>query len=138
MSLQDAREQIGDLNLQVTIMTSGKTEIKSFSLSNFSFFDCCAHCQNCVLVLTYITANPSLFSLYSISEMGVLRQKLSEGEEERVQLERKVTELSATVSSTLASYAFLEQGLGAATTKYDHHNSTGLLIFCLPELFFWS
>ncbi|XP_029909614.1 sperm-associated antigen 5 isoform X2 [Myripristis murdjan] len=51
------------------------------------------------------------------SEMGVLRQKLSEGEEERAQLERKVTELSATVSSTLASYTFLEQALGAETTK---------------------
>ncbi|XP_064859903.1 sperm-associated antigen 5 isoform X2 [Oncorhynchus nerka] len=51
------------------------------------------------------------------SELGVLRQKLSEGEEERVQLERKVTELSATVSSTLASYAFLEQALAAESTK---------------------
>ncbi|XP_055779452.1 sperm-associated antigen 5 [Salvelinus fontinalis] len=51
------------------------------------------------------------------SELGVLRQKLSEEEEERVQLERKVTELSATVSSTLASYAFLEQALAAESTK---------------------
>ncbi|KAM4603346.1 sperm-associated antigen 5-like [Polymixia lowei] len=51
------------------------------------------------------------------SEMGVLRQKLSEGDEERSQLERKVTELSATVSSTLASYTFLEQALGAESTK---------------------
>ncbi|KAK6324710.1 hypothetical protein J4Q44_G00040520 [Coregonus suidteri] len=51
------------------------------------------------------------------SELGVLRQKLSEGEEERAQLERKVTELSATVSSTLASYAFLEQALAAESTK---------------------
>ncbi|XP_042340237.1 sperm-associated antigen 5 [Plectropomus leopardus] len=51
------------------------------------------------------------------SEMGVLRQKLTEREEERGQLERKVTELSATVSSTLASYTFLEQALGAETTK---------------------
>lgn len=50
--------------------------------------------------------------------MGVLRQKLSDREEERGQLERKVTELSATVSSTLASYAFLEQALAAETTKY--------------------
>uniref|UniRef100_A0A672YR48 Sperm associated antigen 5 n=1 Tax=Sphaeramia orbicularis TaxID=375764 RepID=A0A672YR48_9TELE len=51
------------------------------------------------------------------SEMGVLRQKLTEGEEERAQLERQVTELSATVSSTLASYTFLEQALAAETTK---------------------
>ncbi|KAE8300277.1 hypothetical protein D5F01_LYC00414 [Larimichthys crocea] len=51
------------------------------------------------------------------SEMGVLRQKLTERDEERGQLERKVTELSATVSSTLASYTFLEQALGAETTK---------------------
>ncbi|GAA6233801.1 sperm-associated antigen 5 [Lates japonicus] len=51
------------------------------------------------------------------SEMGVLRQKLTEREEERGQLERKVTELSATVSSTLASYTFLEQALAAETTK---------------------
>eukprot|EP00066_Takifugu_rubripes_P021950 XP_011611216.1 PREDICTED: uncharacterized protein LOC105417693 [Takifugu rubripes] len=72
LSLQSAREQIGDLNLQVTILTS---------------------------------------------EMGVLRQKLNEREEERGQLERKATELSATVSSTLASYAFLEQALAAETTK---------------------
>ncbi|XP_056223916.1 sperm-associated antigen 5 [Seriola aureovittata] len=51
------------------------------------------------------------------SEMGVLRQKLTEREEERGQLERKVTELSATVSSTLASYTFLEQALASETTK---------------------
>lgn len=51
--------------------------------------------------------------------MGVLRQNLMEREEERSQLDRKVTELSATVSSTLASYAFLEEALTAETTKYD-------------------
>ncbi|KAM6940685.1 sperm-associated antigen 5 [Xenentodon cancila] len=51
------------------------------------------------------------------SEMGVLRQKLTEKEEETGQLDRKVTELSATVSSTLASYTFLEQALAAETTK---------------------
>lgn len=59
----------------------------------------------------------SPFSSLPLSELGVLRQKLSEGEEERAQLERKVTELSATVSSTLASYAFLEQALAAESTK---------------------
>ncbi|XP_070684359.1 sperm-associated antigen 5 [Pempheris klunzingeri] len=72
LNLQAAREQIADLNLQVTILTS---------------------------------------------EMGVLRQKLTERDEERGQLERKVTELSATVSSSLASYTFLEQALAAETTK---------------------
>lgn len=51
--------------------------------------------------------------------MGVLRQNLAEREEEKSQLDRKVTELSATVSSTLASYAFLEQALATETTKYD-------------------
>ncbi|KAM7009700.1 sperm-associated antigen 5 [Tautogolabrus adspersus] len=51
------------------------------------------------------------------SEMGVLRQKLAERDQERGQLERKVTELSATVSSSLASYTFLEQALAAETTK---------------------
>lgn len=51
--------------------------------------------------------------------MCVLREKLTEKEEETGQLERKVTELSATVSSTLASYTFLEQALAAETTKYD-------------------
>uniref|UniRef100_A0A8C9X9D0 Si:dkey-25o16.4 n=1 Tax=Sander lucioperca TaxID=283035 RepID=A0A8C9X9D0_SANLU len=61
-------------------------------------------------------------------QMGVLRQKLTEREEERGPLERKVTELSATVSSTLASYAFLEQALGAETTKYDPHSNTDLLM----------
>lgn len=48
----------------------------------------------------------------------MLRQKLTEKEEERGQLERTATELSATVSSTLASYAFLEQALAAETAKY--------------------
>ncbi|KAM8879304.1 sperm-associated antigen 5 isoform 1-T2 [Spinachia spinachia] len=70
--LHTATEQIGDLNLQVTILTS---------------------------------------------EMGVLRQKLTDREEEQGLLERKVTELSATVSSTLASYSFLEQALAAESTK---------------------
>ncbi|XP_029299355.1 sperm-associated antigen 5 [Cottoperca gobio] len=51
------------------------------------------------------------------SEMGVLRHKLTEREEDRGLLERKVTELSATVSSTLASYTFLEQALAAESTK---------------------
>lgn len=63
--------------------------------------------------------------------MGVLRQKLTERDEERGQLERKVTELSATVSSTLASYTFLEQALGAETTKYDSHNHTNLSVTCM-------
>ncbi|XP_028273957.1 sperm-associated antigen 5 [Parambassis ranga] len=71
-NLQTAREQIRDLNLQVTILTS---------------------------------------------EMGVIRQKLTEKTEETGQLERKVTELSATVSSTLASHTFLEQALAAETSK---------------------
>ncbi|XP_054460225.1 sperm-associated antigen 5 [Anoplopoma fimbria] len=51
------------------------------------------------------------------SEMGVLRQKLSEREEDRGLLDRKVTEMSATVSSTLASYTFLEQALAAESIK---------------------
>uniref|UniRef100_A0A3Q3MPT7 Sperm associated antigen 5 n=1 Tax=Mastacembelus armatus TaxID=205130 RepID=A0A3Q3MPT7_9TELE len=72
LDLQIAREQISDLNLQVTILTT---------------------------------------------EMGVLREKLTNKEEDRSQLERKVTELSATVSSTLASYTFLEQAFNAETTK---------------------
>uniref|UniRef100_A0A665XCP2 Sperm-associated antigen 5 n=1 Tax=Echeneis naucrates TaxID=173247 RepID=A0A665XCP2_ECHNA len=72
LNLQTARQQTGDLNLQVTILTS---------------------------------------------EMGVLRQKLTEKEEDSGQLERKITELSATVSSTLASYTFLEQALASETTK---------------------
>uniref|UniRef100_A0A8C5EL92 Sperm-associated antigen 5 n=1 Tax=Gouania willdenowi TaxID=441366 RepID=A0A8C5EL92_GOUWI len=73
-NLQSCRDQIGDLNLQVTILTS---------------------------------------------EMGVLRQKLMEKEDETSLLERKAMELSATVSSTLASYTFLEQALAGETTKYD-------------------
>ncbi|XP_058497551.1 sperm-associated antigen 5 [Solea solea] len=51
------------------------------------------------------------------SEMNVLHEKLTERDQERGQLERKATELSATVSSTLASYTFLEQALAAETTK---------------------
>ncbi|XP_068177210.1 sperm-associated antigen 5 [Antennarius striatus] len=51
------------------------------------------------------------------TEMGVLRQKLAERDEEKAQLERQVTELSATTSSTLASYTFLEKALSSETTK---------------------
>ncbi|KAK1791477.1 hypothetical protein P4O66_013165, partial [Electrophorus voltai] len=51
------------------------------------------------------------------SEMAVLREQLEEAEDERAQLQRKTTELSATVSSTLASYAFLEQALADETSK---------------------
>ncbi|KAK5865625.1 hypothetical protein PBY51_019879 [Eleginops maclovinus] len=51
------------------------------------------------------------------SEMGVLRQKLTAREDESGLLERQVTELSATISSTLASYTFLEQALAAESTK---------------------
>ncbi|XP_062851540.1 sperm-associated antigen 5 isoform X2 [Trichomycterus rosablanca] len=51
------------------------------------------------------------------SEMAVLRERLGEAEGERAQLQRQTTELSATVSSTLASYAFLEQALTSETTK---------------------
>ncbi|XP_031416149.1 sperm-associated antigen 5 isoform X3 [Clupea harengus] len=51
------------------------------------------------------------------AEMTVLRQQLEEVEEERDQLQRRSTELSATVTSTMASYAFLEQALGSETKK---------------------
>uniref|UniRef100_A0A3Q3W259 Sperm-associated antigen 5 n=1 Tax=Mola mola TaxID=94237 RepID=A0A3Q3W259_MOLML len=69
------------------------------------------------------------------SEMGVLRQKLTEREEERGQLERQVTELSATVSSTLASYTFLEQALAAETTKYEPQNILRIINICSGTLF---
>ncbi|XP_054636201.1 sperm-associated antigen 5 isoform X2 [Dunckerocampus dactyliophorus] len=72
LNLQAAGEQIADLNLQVTILTS---------------------------------------------EMGVLRQKLTECDDERGQLERKVTEMSATVSSTMAAHTFLEHALAEETSK---------------------
>ncbi|KAK3554325.1 hypothetical protein QTP70_020802, partial [Hemibagrus guttatus] len=51
------------------------------------------------------------------SEMAVLREQLTEVEDERSQLQRKAIELSATVSSSLASYAFLEQALASETSK---------------------
>ncbi|KAF5901888.1 sperm-associated antigen 5-like, partial [Clarias magur] len=51
------------------------------------------------------------------SEMAVLREQLTKVEDERSQLQRKTTELSATVSSSLASYAFLEQTLASETSK---------------------
>lgn len=54
------------------------------------------------------------------SEMAVLREQLSEVEDERSQLERKTTELSATVSSSLASYTFLEQTLASQNSKLQH------------------
>ncbi|XP_061778920.1 sperm-associated antigen 5 [Nerophis lumbriciformis] len=72
LNLQAAGVQIGDLNLQVTILTS---------------------------------------------EMGVLRQKLTEREEDSAQLERKVTEMSATLSSTMAAHTFLEHTLAEETSK---------------------
>ncbi|XP_061888924.1 sperm-associated antigen 5 isoform X2 [Entelurus aequoreus] len=72
LNLQAAGVQIGDLNLQVTILTS---------------------------------------------EMGVLRQKLTEREEDSAQLERNVTEMSATLSSTMAAHTFLEHALAEETSK---------------------
>lgn len=51
------------------------------------------------------------------SEMSVLREQLSQAEEERSQLQRTNTELSVTVTSTLASYTFLEQTLASETSK---------------------
>ncbi|XP_050976132.1 sperm-associated antigen 5 [Labeo rohita] len=51
------------------------------------------------------------------SEMSVLREQLNQAEEERFQLQRRSTELSATVTSTLASYAFLEKTLASETSK---------------------
>ncbi|CAM4492681.1 unnamed protein product [Leuciscus chuanchicus] len=51
------------------------------------------------------------------SEMSVLREQLNQAEEEHFQLKRRSTELSATVTSTLASYAFLEQTLASETSK---------------------
>ncbi|XP_067297711.1 sperm-associated antigen 5 [Pseudorasbora parva] len=53
------------------------------------------------------------------SEMSVLREQLNQAEEERFQLEKRSTELSATVTSTLASYAFLEQTLASETIKFQ-------------------
>ncbi|KTF79529.1 hypothetical protein cypCar_00030103 [Cyprinus carpio] len=51
------------------------------------------------------------------SEMSVLREQLNQAEEERFQLQRRSAELSATVSSTLASYTSLEQTLASQTSK---------------------
>ncbi|KAG7459043.1 hypothetical protein MATL_G00227100 [Megalops atlanticus] len=51
------------------------------------------------------------------SEMAVLRQRLSEMEQEHAQIEMRGTELSATLSSTQASYAFLQQALTAETHR---------------------
>uniref|UniRef100_A0A672LCN7 Sperm-associated antigen 5-like n=1 Tax=Sinocyclocheilus grahami TaxID=75366 RepID=A0A672LCN7_SINGR len=51
------------------------------------------------------------------SEMSVLREQLNQAEEERCQLQRRSTELSVTVTSTLASYTFLEHTLASETSK---------------------
>ncbi|XP_048855636.1 sperm-associated antigen 5 isoform X2 [Brienomyrus brachyistius] len=51
------------------------------------------------------------------SEMSVLRQRLNEAEEERDGLRMKNTEMSASVSSIQASYAFLQQALADETDK---------------------
>ncbi|KAA0722289.1 Sperm-associated antigen 5 [Triplophysa tibetana] len=63
------------------------------------------------------------------SEMSVLREQLNQAEEERSELQRTNTELSATVTSTLASYAFLEKTLASETSKmqqavHDSHQAT--------------
>lgn len=76
--------------------------------------------------LRELAAQPQWASCFA--EMGVLRQNLTEREEEKSRLDRKVTELSATISSTLASYAFLEQALEAETTKYDCLTQAGHLL----------
>jgi len=55
--------------------------------------------------------------------MSVLREQLNQAEEERFELKRRSTELSATVTSTLASYAFLEQTLASETNKYVSRNA---------------
>lgn len=117
VNLQTAREQIGDLNLQVTILNSGKKK-KWKKIFLIFFLNHCAKKSEQFYFICIITLR-----LDEISEMGVLRQKLTEREDERGQLERKVTELSATVSSTLASYTFLEQALASETTKYDPCNN---------------
>ncbi|XP_077460938.1 sperm-associated antigen 5 [Stigmatopora argus] len=70
----NAEEQIGDLNQQITILTS---------------------------------------------EVGVLRQKLMEREDERAQLESTVTQMSATLSSTTASHTMLEHMLAEETCKLE-------------------
>uniref|UniRef100_A0A3B3SUW0 Si:dkey-25o16.4 n=1 Tax=Paramormyrops kingsleyae TaxID=1676925 RepID=A0A3B3SUW0_9TELE len=57
--------------------------------------------------------SPCAFS----SEMSVLRQRLNEAEEERDGLRMKNTEMSASVSSIQASYAFLQQALADETHK---------------------
>ncbi|KAJ8336208.1 hypothetical protein SKAU_G00395510 [Synaphobranchus kaupii] len=72
--LHEARQQMGDLNLQITILTS---------------------------------------------EMAVLRQRLNEVEEERVQVEVRSTELSATLCSTQASCTFLQQALSTETHRLE-------------------
>ncbi|KAL2098273.1 hypothetical protein ACEWY4_007480 [Coilia grayii] len=51
------------------------------------------------------------------TEMAALRQELTEVEQECSRLQKGNTALSATVTSTMASYAFLEQALGSETKK---------------------
>ncbi len=57
----------------------------------------------------------------------MLREQLNQAEEERFQLQRRSTELSATVTSTLASYAFLEQTFASETSKYAEIHVWNLL-----------
>lgn len=57
------------------------------------------------------------------AEMVALRQELTEVEQESAQLQKCNTELSATITSTMASYAFLEQALGNETKKLVLHTS---------------
>lgn len=54
------------------------------------------------------------------TEMQVLRQQLGEMEEECERLQKCNAELSATVTSTLASYAFLEQALDGEKKRMQH------------------
>lgn len=110
LNLLSTRQQIGDLTRQVTILTSGKKPEMNVNLSLVILFP----------LYRVIVCKLFFFLTFSLLlEISVLRQKLTEKDDETSQLERKVTELSATTSSTMASYTFLEQALIAETTKYD-------------------
>ncbi|TNN89454.1 Sperm-associated antigen 5 [Liparis tanakae] len=100
------RERDGHLSARDRAMEEREQIEEEFKETNMNLESATEHIGNLNLELTILT-----------SEMGVLRQKLTEREDERGLLERKVTELSATVSSTLASYIFLEQGLASESTK---------------------
>ncbi|ROL42737.1 Sperm-associated antigen 5 [Anabarilius grahami] len=117
-SLQDASQQISDLKMQQTIMTSVSLFLNAVSV-NPQMENELEHVRSSLQDASQQISDLKMQQTIMTSEMSVLREQLNQAEEERFQLQRRSTELSATVTSTLASYAFLEQTLASETSNLE-------------------